>query len=228
MSCCGQSNGPQDPSNPATPYRQPIDQQPSPHPGAQIHNKSHSFQQPNLTAPTPMHSYNQNSYAGQNGHQAQQPSNWSQHSPSPPPVNQFGVYGLPAIAAASNSYPQAQYQPQLNLIHNPSLRGGTSSPPTSMTSPLMTSISAPRQDFRPPSDEGKVSVAIDFGECQLVVVICGQVIPFRYHIFGSGLYSMCCEYGRLDTYLPTGIWLVSHSCWQGPANITLARILRNI
>src|ERR1700735_1379153 len=128
-SCCGEPATEE--SKQATPYnRQPIDQQPSPHPGAQFHDKRPSFQQPALTSPTPTHPYSQNSYTGQNGYQQPLPSNWSHHSPSPPPVNQFGAYGSSTITGSSNSYSQTQHQPLLQPtpVHNAALRGDTSSP----------------------------------------------------------------------------------------------------
>src|ERR1700722_17313769 len=83
MGCCGEPNVPDGMPSHIPSNRQLIDQQPNPHPGAQIREKP-TFQPPGLTAPTPTLPYSQNSY------QPQQPSNWGQHSPSPPPVNQFG------------------------------------------------------------------------------------------------------------------------------------------
>src|SRR6267154_402809 len=157
MSCCGEPNSRNVASNQPTPYhRQPIDQQPGPHPGAQFHEKQSTFQQPTLTSPSPVHSYNQNSYVGQNGFQPQPSGGWQQHSPSPPPVNQFGGYPSPVAQSAATNYSQIPHQSllQLNSVHTGSIRGDTSTLRTS-TGPPISSVASPRQDFRPPSDEGK-------------------------------------------------------------------------
>lgn len=188
MGCCGEPNVPADESNRAAPHnRQLIDQQPGLHPGAQFYEKQPTFQQPVLTAPTPTHPQVQNTYTGQNGYQPQQPSNWSQHSPSPPPVNQFGTFSpaLTAVPGSSSNYSQTPFL-QPSPVHNPSPGGDTSSPNTSISSPLINLVSSARQDFRAPSDEGKMSVAIDFGEHPLILSF--EVMPklYRHHIFRSG------------------------------------------
>lgn len=180
MSCCGEPNKPKDEANRVAPFNgQTVNQQPGPHPGVQYHEKQASFQQPTIPSPTPTHPYGQQSFNGHNGHQ-QTPSNWSQHSPSPPPMNQFGAYGAPGLPAptpssfngSSTAYSQHQSLLQPSPVHNASFRGNTSSPHTSMTSPPpMTATPMPRQDFRPPSDEGKMSVSIDFGVYFMFITI---------------------------------------------------------
>lgn len=167
MSCCGEPNKPKDEANRVSPYNNgTVTQQPGPHPGAQFHEKQPSFQQPNIPSPIPSHPYGQNTMNTLNSHQ-HTPSNWSTHSPSPPPTNQFGAYGTPGLNntfnGSVNGFPQHQPLLSPSPTHNASHRSDTTSPHMSMSSPPMTTSSA-RQDFRPPSDEGKMSVSIDFGK----------------------------------------------------------------
>ena len=175
MSCCGEANVPNQTNQATTQNRQLINQQPGPHPGAQFHEKQHSFQQPTVTSPTPTHPYGQNTYAFQNGYQPQQ---WQHNSPSPPPINQFGAYGSPTSPGSPNGSSQMQLQPLLqpSPVHNASLRGDVSSLHARTLSPPLISIPQPRQEFKSPSDEGKMSVAIDFGECWYSVTIFGKLI----------------------------------------------------
>jgi hypothetical protein len=82
---------------------------------------------------------------------------------------------------SSNTYSQSQNLSmfQSSLAHTASLR-------TSTTSPLMTSLASPRQEFRPPPIEGRMSVAIDFGECRYIATFSVNSVHHRYHVFGSG------------------------------------------
>lgn len=169
MSCCGEPKRPNGSTNqPPSQNGHLISQQPSPHPGA-FHEKQASFQQPSIPSPAPTHPYGQQSFIDPNAQfQSTSPSNWSHHSPSPPPpVNQFGVFGSPAASSHVNmSYSTTQPLIQPSPVHNGSYRGDSTSPNWPITS-TVTSISPINdrqlQGFSPPSDEGKMSISIDFG-----------------------------------------------------------------
>lgn len=177
MSCCGEPNNAPVPENRAvnTYNNQTVNQQPTPHPGFQ--GQPISFQQPNISSPP--NAYSQNSFGpngvGQsgfqqpNGFQQPQQNGWS-HSPSPPPMNQFGQPNQPNLHAptpstynaSTNSYGTMAPLLQPSPVHTPSqgFRSSTASPPGQMVSPA---VPPPQQAFKPPSDEGKMSVSIDFG-----------------------------------------------------------------
>ena len=160
MSCCGEPNKPKDDVNRVSPYTNgTVNRQPGLHPAPQFHE---SFQQPNIPSPIPSHPHGQNTMNSLNGHQ-HVPSNWSTHSPSPPPVNQFGAPGVNnTFNGPVTGFSQRQPLLSPSPTHNASHRSNTTSPHMSTSSPSMATFSG-RQDFRPPLDEGKMSVSIDFG-----------------------------------------------------------------
>jgi hypothetical protein len=172
MSCCGEpANNSKEPSNRPTQHNpQSVTRQPGPHPGPQFQNQPASFQQPNITAPAPTHQFN--GFA-QNSLQ-QQP--WE---PKPSPGPQFNPYqpsSSPPLSTPSpggwngsqntyngtnGSYSTTGNQPLISpspaQLRSSSVSPGLTSPPP------IRPPSRDQQSYAPPSDEGKMSVSIDFG-----------------------------------------------------------------
>lgn len=169
MSCCGEAKKPADDFNrPEQQFQQGwVNQQPGPQPmlekpgGMNGSYNATEFRPPSLPSPPPMLSYNNN---GMNGSQVQmqmQPPQgaWrppsSHQSPSPPPPTGSPYQTTTAFSADSHSMRQSTYSQPFGM-------GGPSalSPPP-MTATPMSSTFPPIQ--RPPVDEGKMSISIDFG-----------------------------------------------------------------
>lgn len=163
MSCCGESrvpeNGqPQLQSEP-TPYL--VNHQPSPHPGPQFQEKG--FVPPNINTPPPAQQFN----GHPNGFQLAQ-QQWAGNNPR---------------AGSQVDMSQSFHSPSGSRTYTPLLdpnvvrpdpvhaisRSHTTSPPMVVPSPIFTSSPMTRspnsqaQPFAPPSDEGRISVSIDFG-----------------------------------------------------------------
>ncbi|THH09897.1 hypothetical protein EW146_g8542 [Bondarzewia mesenterica] len=158
MSCCGTSrnaNHRNSAQAPLSPH--PTSQQPGAHPGA-VYPQKQSFQQPSI--PTPLPTHPSNSLNGHylnpllNGHQSPPPQSLMTGSSHSPPLMQQQYNSSYNVTATA-------YQNTL-MKPNPTYLGGTSSllspsyAPTSVTVPVSA-------DFSPPSDEGKMSISIDFG-----------------------------------------------------------------
>jgi hypothetical protein len=153
MSCCGTSR-PQTTRNSTVGTLQPfpISQQPSPHPRIDPFAEKQSCNPPALPSP-PAHSFSPSS-----GNQPWPPPSSTTHGSgmsSPPPLSsQMGTTfsrGTTADTAGS-------------LV--PLRRPTPSYPPGSANLNLLSTYqsSAPVSSSLPPTDEGKMSVAIDFGE----------------------------------------------------------------
>lgn len=196
MGCCGEpANSPntQYANRPQPPNHGIISHQPGPHPGAQYHTQSPGEKPPLLVrhGPSPpLPSLQQNN-------QPMNDSGWL-HTPSPPPRD--SVYSAPLSPSLSHlggtplTPPPATYIPsgpsnsavffphllQPGPVHVPP-RNGAVSPPVSNT--LVHSY--PASDMVP-SNEGKMSISIDFGEYshrywwnRLIPIFTGiQVLPF--------------------------------------------------
>lgn len=154
MSCCGTPKGVKDLTNHAPLQNgQMVNQQPSPHPGLY---QEKQFQPPSIPSPVPTHPYDPRGFSQ------------SQHgSPSPPPPSQFG--GMPANFQSPYSTMQSPLL-QPTPAHS---RGDSASPGRmSMMSPMTSSTpinGGQPSTFHAPSDEGKMSISIDFGESQLLL-----------------------------------------------------------
>lgn len=151
MGCCGDPVGPPEQGNRQVPSTNAtVNQQPAPHP-----DPSHEKQGAH----------------GQNGQlvqQQQQQSAWGQQ-PLPSAISQLHSFAStpPPVApspltygGSTNGYSSMSNQPLLrpSPVHASPQRTDTGSPHLSMTAPQMMSY-APQS----PLDEGKMSVAIDFG-----------------------------------------------------------------
>lgn len=174
MGCCGESR--EDPipeeGNRITPFKEggPIAQQPSSQSTPQWQEKA-SFQPPSLSTPPPALQYGQN---GQNQlHQpwAQQPAtpfNPYALTSSPPPatsptmfngsINGTG-YGSSSPSPPPNAYGMNSHLTQPGAAYAPGANRMT------VTGRGMSATGLTQNDFAAPSDEGKISVSIDFGAC---------------------------------------------------------------
>jgi hypothetical protein len=166
MNCCGEPAKKDSGANRSAPYNaQPRSQQPGFIPGPQVQQTP--FQQPSITSPAPAHQFN-NGYA-QDGFQ--QPGQTWGHTPSAlPPGNQLSPYAsLPGTSSpnasgtiydgSTHSYNTTGNQP---LMRPPSALRSENTSPRPMPIPQSP-------NFAPPSDEGKMSVSIDFGASTLLV-----------------------------------------------------------
>jgi hypothetical protein len=155
MSCCGQARDPNENNNRAVAPTQIINQQPGPLPALE----KPYFQTPSVSPPPAVHP----SPYGQNGSFAQQPS-WTSHSPSPPPMNQFGTpppgspppttsFSLNGRIGDSIIRPSSSFQAGHGMGGNL-----TSSLSGSFTTPQ---IKTEGSNFG--ADEGRMSISIDFG-----------------------------------------------------------------
>lgn len=222
MGCCGEPNKPNEDANRVSPYNSgTVNQQPGPHPGPQFNEK---FQQPNIPSPTPSHPHGRNAMNSFSGHQ-RAPSNWSTHSPSPPPMNQYGTPGV------NNTFSSSvngifQHQPLLSPTptHNASHSSDTTSPHRSMSSPPVGTSSG-RQEFKPPSDEGKMSVSIDFGrQMNFISVGLEPDIYQVQHSLAWWVFNVI-KLLLLLKQIISGVRIFPNSCREYSADPALARIL---
>jgi len=216
MPCCGEpKKGKKDFSNRPTPQQTgPVVIQPGLHPPPQ-------FQPPNVTPP-PIHA----SGFPQNGFGIHSQPPWT-HSPPPPPANDLGAqHGL---LTGSTNLPASTYNgstfnvngsPGQPSIARPLSAQRTQSPPLGGLPPGASPPTVPA-----PRDEGRMSVAIDFGKSHPRNCILPFVTDHRYNIFRH-CESYFPEYGansRLTSY-SVGIWVFSHCWWCGSADSDLARV----
>lgn len=159
MGCCGEpydkpaTNGQKQVGN----NGYPIVQQPTPHPGAQFQEKQ--FQQPSIPSPPPTHQF------GQNGFPQQSWTPVSTQSPSPHPNQPYNPYGMSGTTSPGPIAPQFSGT-TLNGMHP----NGSFPAPTpghllspSLSAPVMTTSRVTQNPVPQVSDEGKMSVSIDFG-----------------------------------------------------------------
>ncbi|RDB19633.1 Heat shock protein 12B [Hypsizygus marmoreus] len=116
------------------------------------------FQQPNISPPPP---------TLQNGN-----TSWGQSYSPPPNMTQFGSYAQstspPPMATYNGSmfngsnYATSDPLARPGSAHHPSYSSG-SPPPQIMMGPGLSSTPIPPKPLSPPPDEGKMSIAIDFG-----------------------------------------------------------------
>lgn len=159
MSCCGTAktqgvNRQEVNLSPST----PIAQQPSPHPGALFPEKQ-SFTAPSISPPPAAHTYN-----SLNGHQSPPPSSLTSTSP-PPMIPQFNSFNgdlqsQPLFDPSSMAPP---FQDNL-LRPSPTYPGSVGSRPSAYSPQAISVMPSSNAGFSPPlSDEGKMSISIDFG-----------------------------------------------------------------
>ena len=152
----------------------PTSQQPVPHPGAQM-----VMQQPTISSPPPAQQLTMQHTGG-----FQQAQPWIQPTQSPPPIaNQFNPYAL-ATSTSPGPLPNQFTGTTVNGMGPNSSLGSTinaglqrpspvhpGSPFQAANNAMMASGIPPQQrmsaipmEFQKQHDEGKMSVAIDFGE----------------------------------------------------------------
>ncbi|EGO28534.1 hypothetical protein SERLADRAFT_459054, partial [Serpula lacrymans var. lacrymans S7.9] len=170
MGCCGESaNADKEMANrPAANTTPFVNQQPGPHPNARLSEKQGSnFYSAVPSPPPPSFQLNNGGGFTQNGIQKQ---NWD----APPMVNQFNPNGFPLhtppTTPPSPSYNGSIFRANVGPPSPPLLHPLAVHPPrhghsTSPSLPSFTTVShiQARNDINPPSDEGKMSVSIDFG-----------------------------------------------------------------
>lgn len=161
-SCCGTSKTQAQDRNrtevnlsPST----PISQQPTPHPGAYVPESKHSYQTSSITYPPNVYPHN-----SLNGHQSPPPSSFKSTSPAPmlPQFNSFGgdAQPQPLLDTSAMSPP---FQDNL-LRPNATYPGSTGSRSTMYNPQAISVMPSSNVGFNPPlSDEGKMSISIDFG-----------------------------------------------------------------
>ncbi|KAF8154010.1 hypothetical protein B0H34DRAFT_74131 [Crassisporium funariophilum] len=175
MNCCGEpKDGPNATNNQRPQHAGPVVNQPIYHPGLE---KPQYFQQPNIS---PLPVAHTNAFP-QNGLQQsyQQPGSYQQagwsHSPSPPPLNEFG--GMNAASATllqsntptftGSTYNGSNFSVAngFSSMNQPLVRPPSAhSPHMSLSTPGMTTSPSPLgQPNATIQDEGKMSISIDFG-----------------------------------------------------------------
>lgn len=193
MGCCGESRDKQlaDDGNRITPFNdgQTITQQPSAQSMPQWQEKAISFQSPSITTPVP---------AAQPGSQ-QMAQNASQQ-PWGQPVTSFNPYvpnGSPPLANATsptaftgslNGYPVTTPSPPPNAYSPGQLGIAYTANKMTVTGRGSSNRPLSRQDFAAPSDEGKISVSIDFGtiNASRPIIITYLNSSSRYNVFRCG------------------------------------------
>jgi len=158
MSCCGESR-PQNgvrPVNSFQPYSI-TNQQPSPHPVITPFQEKpfQPFQPPNIVSPPPVHAMSQ--FDG--GTRSPPPQSSTTHG-SPPPVSP-----PPSALPQMGTFNRTSVDPAGSLSLSPLRRPSAAYSPAGNPNILSTyQPSAPMPNLVPPTDEGKMSVSIDFGE----------------------------------------------------------------
>ncbi|KAH7909310.1 actin-like ATPase domain-containing protein [Hygrophoropsis aurantiaca] len=163
MSCCGRSaaQNAQYSNRALQEHSGVVTQQPGAHPGAQFEEK------PSLlipSGPSPPPPALQLNHLSVNGSQHQ---HWGQGSPSPPPMvtSQYAQPGSPMMSTFSHNAPNGStiFSPPLlhpSPVHVPPRHVHSTSPSLSAS---VTHTTPARTELKPPPDEGKMSISIDFG-----------------------------------------------------------------
>lgn len=173
MSCCGEAKPPASDQKPQNGYpnMQTVNQQPVPHPGLQ----NPSFQQPTVSPPPNVHQqggFAQNGFQQQQGWQSNSPPPFNPYSGANTPAGTFDATAKNTYNGSVNGYPFNEPLARPGSAHASIMRSQAGSPPhmsVSSPPPMMTIQPPPGQIGQIPgyptqADEGKMSVAIDFGE----------------------------------------------------------------
>jgi hypothetical protein len=214
MSCCGQSRSQEVRSNTVNTLQPfPISQQPTPHPRIDPFPQKPSPNLPTIPSPTQVHPF-----AGLTGNQPSPPSSSTAHggsvTSSPPPLLDsqmvaFGRGGSTADAVGSLS---------------PLRRPSPSYPASGSTSPNLLSTYQPSAAFPsslpPTTDEGKMSVAIDFGERRVLT----SLPPLRLTKKKiDGLWFRNYLFGRGKSLSSSAVIIMLRICWC--LRLTALRVL---
>jgi len=166
VSCCGTATDDKDKqfaNNAHTTHNGIVTHQPSPHPGAHMPGAEKSFYS---SVPSPPPSTFQSthpggftpSWGGSPSPPLDQRMSYAQNN-MPPPGALFNA--TPPLPQSSYGSPAIQYP---SAVHLSNAFQALRSPPLSTSpNPTVLTHSGPRNDFNAPSDEGKLSVSIDFG-----------------------------------------------------------------
>ncbi|KAF9074482.1 actin-like ATPase domain-containing protein [Rhodocollybia butyracea] len=148
MSCCGEpKDSNTENQNRNVPGRQVMNQQPQPGPVLGLPEKPGFFQSPSPPPAVHHNVYTQNA----------QHTSWTTHSPSPPPLNQFGT-PLPGSPPPNGSFSQMSH----NIARPPSTFQSGVNNPLSLSQPHMSSVQI-RPENNIVAEEGNMSISIDFG-----------------------------------------------------------------
>ena len=188
MGCCGETRQPgEDRQVQPEPIPFLVNQQPSPHPGLQPFYEK-SFTPPNINSPPLAQHFNgqANGYGMQQTQFAQQ--QWAGNDP-----RQGGSrFSTPVAGSNMPISPQSSYTPLLdpNVVRPSPVhavpRSNTMSSAMSVTSPLARTVNS--HSSNPLTDEGRISVSIDFGTSS--AYLCSLLIhrEFRYNILRRGTF----------------------------------------
>lgn len=168
MGCCGESRDEPvaEEGNRITPFKQgePVNQQPSPQSTPHWQEKA-SFQPPNLSTPPPALQYGQNGQTPLHQPWAQQPSapfNPYAFSSSPPPATSPTIHGT-GYGSSSPSPPPTAFGATATLAQPGAAYAPNGTNRMTVTGRGASGAALSQNDFAAPSDEGKISVSIDFG-----------------------------------------------------------------
>lgn len=189
-----------------------MNQQPQPGPVLGLPEKPSFFQSPSPPPAVHHNVYTQNA----------QHTSWTTHSPSPPPLNQFGT-PLPGSPPPNGSFSQMSH----NIARPPSAfqSGGTNNP-LSLAQPHMSSVQI-RPENNTVAEEGNMSVSIDFGVCSLSFQC--TLLNLLKELRSPAWSVTCIIYTFRDLSEDiTGLWFISDSWWANPTDLKLARLGRNI
>lgn len=180
MSCCGSPRSPQDTgsSSGGTLHPFPISDQPSPHPRIDpFPEKQSARNPPSISPPPPAHTFSRLT-ANQPSPLPSSTTHGSTTSSPPPQSSQIGTFSNGSTADAAGSTSTVQRP-------NPSY-------PTSGNPNLLSTYqsSAPIPASLPLTDEGKMSVAIDFGERHACTTCCARTDAYGSGTTFSGVVSV--------------------------------------
>jgi len=253
MGCCGEPavEKPNDQyNNRAQPPYAPgvVNQQPGPHPGAQVYEKSPLLTPTGPVPPAPIHSPPLNpNVPGQ--------APWSPLHPAgspPPPQGSIHLSLSPTMGGCTMSgmplMPNAVYNPP-NGQASPNFGGSAmfTSPPLLHPNPLhlpprhaSTSPSLPNAAIGNFSEfgnvavnEGKMSISIDFGAREFICNLWHGPLTFRYRYYvlrcgkSHQTRTHISAYDSLALCL-SGIRVVADTVWDYPADLALARFSRDV
>lgn len=187
MSCCGsaRANEGNSGSTPAGGTLQPfpISNQPTGHPGIDPYLEKSAFQPPSISSPPPVHALTpfggtQSSPPPFGGTQSPPPPSSTTHgsvAPSPPPQSPLanGYHGGSFADLSGSMSTLRRPSPSYPPTKNPNL--------PNLLSTYRPSVAIPAPSI-PTTDEGKMSVSIDFGELR-------DACTYYVELWNNGLWS---------------------------------------
>ncbi|KAI0289646.1 hypothetical protein BC826DRAFT_597825 [Russula brevipes] len=152
MSCCGDTRPANTNGTVGTHQPYPVSNQPTPHPGISPFLEKGTFQPPNISPP-PAAAQSFSHFSSAQSPPPTSPTLHGSNAPSPPPtISQMSAFNRGSVADPTGSLsPLRRPSPAYPATGNQNL-----------LSAYQTSVSVPPS--LPTTDEGKMSVSIDFGE----------------------------------------------------------------